>query len=130
MSDAEDMGGLGGLGGMGMFGDILKQAQQVQQQMMERLEELRGQTVEGEAGGGMVKVTVNGRREVVGVKIDPDALGEGVDMIEDLIVAATNKALQKASELEKDEISKATGGLASGLQGMGLDFPGLPPMGT
>ncbi len=121
-------GGLGGLGGLGagMFGEILKQAQDVQAQMARRMEELKAQTVDGEAGGGMVKVTVNGRREVVAVKIDKSALdNEGLEMIEDLLVAAANIAIKKAEELEKSEIQKATGGLAGGLAGMGLDIPGI-----
>lgn len=115
------------LGEMGpMFGELFKQVQDAQQKLGTRMEELKGQVVAGEAGGGMVRVEVNGCREIISVKIDPAILeGEGLDMVEDLVVAACNTALRKAEEIQKSEIGKITGGLSGGLSGLGLDIPGM-----
>lgn len=96
---------------------IMKQVQRLQSKIEEMREELAGKEIEGSAGGGMVKVLVNGRREVISVKIDPEAM-EDKEMLEDLIVAALNDAMRKARLLMEEEVSKLTSGL-------GINLPGL-----
>ena len=104
---------------------ILKQAQQLQKQIEHLQAELAEKRVEGTAGGGMVTAVVNGRLELVDVKIDPEVVNpDDVDILEDLIVAAANQAREKAQEMAKQEMAKITGGLLP--QGLGgLKIPGL-----
>lgn len=94
----------------------LKQLQKMQKELSDRMEriqdELKTKTVEASAGGGIVTATANGNQELVGLKIKPEAIDEDdVEMLEDLVVAAVNLALEKAKELNQDEMSKVTGGL-------------------
>jgi len=103
------------------FGNMMKQAQKLQQQMMEIQEEIGKKTVEGSAGGGMVKVVVNGHQEVLEVKIDPEVVDpEDVELLEDLVVAALANAREKARELVESEMGKI---LPPGLGNLGI--PGL-----
>jgi hypothetical protein len=98
-------------GGKGMK-DLMKQAQKMQADMMKAQEELANQVQEGSAGGGMVMVQVNGKNEVLGVKIDPEVVDpDDVEMLEDLIMAAINEAMDKVSKASQDEMSKLTGGI-------------------
>jgi DNA-binding YbaB/EbfC family protein len=91
---------------------IMKQAQKMQAQMAKVQEELAGETVEGSAGGGMVTVTANCQGDVVGVKIDPEVLGdEDAEMVEDLVLAAVNEALRRSKELAAEKMGRVTGGL-------------------
>ncbi len=92
--------------------DLIRQAQQMQQKMSEKQEELNKKEVDGTAGGGMVYVKVNGAKEVLDIKIDPSVVNaDDVDMLQDLIVAATNDALRKAAEMAQSEMSQLTGGM-------------------
>ncbi|MBN2542478.1 YbaB/EbfC family nucleoid-associated protein [bacterium] len=92
--------------------DLMKNLQKVQKKIEEVQDELSEMTVEGTAGGGMVKVLVNGKQEVLEVSIDPEVANpDDVEMLEDLIVAAMNSALQKCSEMVAGEMSKVAGGL-------------------
>jgi nucleoid-associated protein EbfC len=94
------------------MGNIMKQAQQMQQKIMKLQEELAQRTVEASVGGGMVTVTVNGKSEVLRIKIEPQAVDpDDVEMLEDLVVAGVNEALRKAQEMVAEEMSKLTGGL-------------------
>ena len=94
------------------FGNIVKQAQELQERLAKVQEDAAGGTVEGSAGGGMVKAIVNGRLEVVRVHIEPAVLqGGDVQMLEDLIVAAVNQGIRAAQQRMADEMSKLTGGL-------------------
>jgi len=104
---------------------ILKQAQQFQKKMDQLQEELAAKRVEGTAGGGMVTVVVNGKQELIDVKIDPEVVNpDDVEILEDLVVAAANQAREKAQEMAKEEMSKIAGGLLPhGLSG--LKIPGL-----
>ena len=104
---------------------MLKQAQQLQKKMEQLQEELLEKRVKGSAGGGMVTAVVNGRGEMIDVKIDPEAVDpEDVEILEDLIVAAVNQAREKAQQLAQEEMRKITGGmLPQGLDG--LKLPGL-----
>ena len=97
---------------LGNMGNILKQAQAMQEQMAKIQEEAASKTVSGTAGGGIVTVTANGAMQIVGVVIDPEVVKSGdVDMLQDLVVAATNEALRKAKELMEGEMRALTGGM-------------------
>ncbi len=96
----------------GNLGNIMKQAQVFQEQMAKVQEEAASKTVEGTAGGGMVTVTANGALQVVSVKIDPEVLKSGdAEMLQDLLMAATNDALRKSREMMTEEMKKLTGGI-------------------
>jgi DNA-binding YbaB/EbfC family protein len=89
---------------------MLKQAKSLQENMQKMQEELAAQRYEGDAGAGMVRAEVNGKMELMRVKIDPKAL-EDVELLEDLVVAATAAAARKAQEAMKEQMSRLTGGL-------------------
>ncbi|HEY7218287.1 MAG TPA: YbaB/EbfC family nucleoid-associated protein [Candidatus Binatia bacterium] len=104
---------------IGAMGNLLKQAQDMQARMAKIQEELANKTVEGSAGGGMVRVTVNGQFNVTAIKIESAVVNaDEKEMLEDLILAATNDGVRKARELVSSEMSKITGG---------LKIPGLMP---
>lgn len=97
---------------------MMKQVQKMQADMAKMQEELANETVEASAGGGMVTVQVTGSIELKGIKIDPAAVDPAdVEILEDMIMAATNEALRSAQELA----NKKLGGVTSG-----LNIPGLP----
>jgi len=101
-----------------MLGDLMRQAQKMQEEMMKAQEEAKKKTVEAAAGGGMVTVVANGAGQLVSIKIEKDVVNpEDIDMLQDLILAASNEALRRAQELVSDEMSKLTGGLQ--IPGMG-----------
>jgi DNA-binding YbaB/EbfC family protein len=92
--------------------EMMRQAQRMQKKIQKVQEEMAEQKVEGTAGGGMVVVTANGRGEVLGVKIEKDVVDpEDVEMLQDLVMAATNQALTRAQEMMQTEMSKVTGGM-------------------
>ncbi|MDR0477714.1 MAG: YbaB/EbfC family nucleoid-associated protein [Desulfobulbaceae bacterium] len=102
------------------MGNLLLQARQVHEKLGKIQEELARKTLTGESGGGMVRVTVNGRRQALSVEIEPALLAASEKrMLEDLMVAAINDALRKAEDLSKREMSQLTGGLTiPGLGGL------------
>jgi DNA-binding YbaB/EbfC family protein len=105
----------------GGLGNLMRQAQQMQETMKKAQEELAGLEVVGESGAGMVKVTLNGRHEAKRVFIEPKLLSEDKEMLEDLLTAAINDAVQKIAERSREKYS----GLMSGLNlppGMKLPF--------
>jgi DNA-binding YbaB/EbfC family protein len=88
---------------------IMKQAQKMQEQLQKQMGEM---TVEGSSGGGMVNIKMNGLKQVLGIKIEPDAVTSGdVEMLQDLIVAAFNEAARKVDEEMSGQIGNLTGGL-------------------
>ena len=102
--------GMGGMGGINM--NMIKQAQKMQQEMMKAQEELEAKEYEASAGGGVVTAVVSGKREVVSVTIDPEAVDpDDVEMLQDLIVAAVNEGLRLAAEDAGSQMQKLTGGL-------------------
>ena len=109
-------------GGMpGNMNNMMKQVQRMQRQMEETTKELEEKQYEASAGGGAVKVTVSGKKEVLSVKLDPEVVDpDDIEMLEDLIVAATNEALRQVDEASGAAMSKLTGGL--GNLGGGLPF--------
>ncbi len=103
---------------------MMKQFQKVQEKIAEVQAGLEQKTVVGEAGGGMVKVTANGKQQVIKVEIEKEVIKpEEKEMLEDLIVAAVNKALEKSSAMAQEEMQKATGGILPNIPG--LKIPGL-----
>jgi len=91
---------------------LMKQAQQMQQRMKEAQDQLADQTVQAEAGGGMVRVTFNGKQELVELKIDPKVVqSEEVDFLEDLILAAMQSGQKKSAEMVQEAMGQITGGL-------------------
>lgn len=107
------------------FGFILKNAQRMQEQISKIQEELEDLRVTGTAGGGMVDVTANGRQQIIGIKIEQEIIeSEDKEMLEDLIVAAVNQAIQASQELANEQMSKVTGGLLKNLP-EGFKIPGI-----
>ena len=103
--------GIGGMGG-NVNMNMIKQAQKMQQDMLKAQEELEQKEYEAAAGGGVVKAIVNGRRELVSVTIDPEAVDpDDVEMLQDLIVAAVNSSIHKAADDAAIQMQKLTGGL-------------------
>ena len=105
----------GGMGGMNMNG-MMKKVQKMQKQMQDMQEQLKKQTVDATAGGGVVKITMDGEKQVKGIVIDPAAVDpEDVEMLQDLLAAAFNEATKKVDEKMAGEMSKLTSSM------------GLPP---
>ncbi|MBK7140804.1 MAG: YbaB/EbfC family nucleoid-associated protein [bacterium] len=107
--------------GMGGLGDMMKQVQKMQAKMEELQAQLESATVEGSSGGGMVKVTTNGKNEILSLTIDPEVVNkDDVEMLQDLVVAAVNQARQKVQELQAEQMGNLTGGLK--IPGLNLPF--------
>lgn len=105
-------GGFPGGGVPGNMNNLMKQAQKMQKQMEEATKELEEKEVTASAGGGAVEVTVSGKKEVVKVKLSQEVVDpDDIEMLEDLIVAATNEAFRKIEEISSSSMSKITGGL-------------------
>lgn len=105
----------GKFGGMGMapnMNSLMKQAEKMQRDMQKLQEEMEEKTVEASAGGGMVTVVANGKKQVVSISIKPEAVDpEDVEMLEDLVFSAVNAALSQADELVSSEMNRVTGGM-------------------
>jgi hypothetical protein len=105
----------------GMQG-MLKQVQKMQEEMQKVQQELANLKVTEEAGGGMIKATANGQKELISIEIDPQVINsEEKEILEDLVVAAVNKVLQTANKLAEDEMMKVT----KGMMPPGLKLPGM-----
>lgn len=105
--------------GPGGMGNLLKQAQEMQAKLAQIQEELARKTVEASAGGGMVRVTVNGQMTLSSIRVDPSVVNaQEKEMLEDLVLAAVNEGLRRAREMVSEEMSKVTGG---------FKIPGLMP---
>ncbi len=103
------------------FGDMMKQAQKLQKQMLDIQNEIGEKTIEGTAGGGMVTVTVNGRQEMLDIKIDPEVVDpEDIELLEDLVLAAVNNGMEKAKGIMEEEMGKLMPGNLGN-----LNIPGL-----
>ncbi len=102
--------------------DMLKQVQKMQAEMAKVQAELENKTVTEESGGGMVKATANGKKEIVSIIIDEEIAKSGdKEMLEDLVVAAVNKALATAGKMAEDELGSVTKGMIP----PGLNIPGF-----
>ena len=110
-----ERGGFPGGGMPGSMDNLMKQAQRMQRQMEEGQKELETKEFTAKAGGGAVEVTVTGKKEITKVKLSEEVVDpEDIEMLEDLIVAATNEALRQADEANTELMSKMTGGLGGG----------------
>ncbi|MDQ0163934.1 DNA-binding YbaB/EbfC family protein [Bacillus alveayuensis] len=104
-------------GGMGNMQKMMKQMQKMQKEMQKAQEELAEKTVEGSAGGGMVTVIANGHKEILEVNINEEVVDpEDIEMLQDLVLAATNDALKKVDDLTNETMGKFT---------KGMNLPGL-----
>lgn len=106
------------LSGLGNLAGIMKTAKDLQANVQKMQKELEGRRYEGDAGGGMVRATVDGKSTLIDIKIDPQAV-EDVELLEDLVKAAVGAALAKSQEAMKTELAGLTGG---------LNLPGLSEM--
>ena len=104
----------------GNMSKLLKQAQDVQQQIEKVQSQLSDMIIESESGGGMVKVKVNGKQEVLELCIDESTLQEDKEVVEDLIVSAMNKALSKAQSDSQEKMNSVAGGMMGGLKIPGM----------
>lgn len=112
-------GGFPGGGMPGNMNNLMKQAQRMQRQMEEQQKEMETKEFEAKAGGGAVTVTVTGMREVTKVVLDPEVVDpDDIEMLQDLIMAATNEALRMVEDANNQMMSKMTGGMNLG----GLPF--------
>lgn len=101
------------------LGNILRQAQKMQEKMAQVQQELATKIVEASSGGGMVVAKVNGKQEVISIKIDPTVVNsQDVDMLQDLIAAAVNSAIKKSQEMMAEEMGKITAGLNMNIPGL------------
>ncbi|MEF9840526.1 MAG: YbaB/EbfC family nucleoid-associated protein [Lachnospiraceae bacterium] len=114
----------GGGGGMpGNMANLMKQAQKMQRQMEDQAKEMETKEFTATAGGGVVSVTVSGKREVTKVQLDEEIVDpEDIETLEDLIIAATNEALRQVEDESTSAMSKLTGGMGGGMPGI----PGMP----
>ena len=104
----------GGMGGMNQAA-MMKQAQKMQQEMMKMQEEMENKQYSASAGGGMVTAAVNGKHEVVGIEIKPEAVDpDDVEMLQDMVIAAVNEAMRAADADAANNMSRLTGGLNLG----------------
>ena len=109
-------GGFPGGGMPGNMGNLMKQAQKMQRQMEEAQKELEEKEGTAAAGGGAVEVTVSGKKEITKVKLSEEVVDpDDIEMLEDLIMAATNEALRQMEEMAQSSMAKITGGPGGGL---------------
>jgi DNA-binding YbaB/EbfC family protein len=109
----------------GGMNQILRQAQKMQEDLARVQAELANISVEGSAGGGMVKVIANCQNQILSVEVEPEVVNPNdKEMLEDLIVAAVNQALENSQKRAQEEMNKVTGGLMGNLPG-GMKIPGL-----
>ena len=109
------------------MGQLMKQVQQMQADMVKAQEELKNETVDASAGGGMVKVTMSGDLALREITISPEAIDpEDPELLQDMVTAAVNEGIRAAQELAQSKLGGITGGMGGGLPGLGPG--GLPGM--
>jgi len=112
------------MAGVPNMAGMMKQIQKMQEKVQQVQEELEQKTVVGEAGGGMVKATVNGKQRLTALAIEQEVLnGEDREMLEDLILAAVNKALEESQKMAQEEMARVTSGILPNIPG--LNLPGF-----
>lgn len=110
----------GGMGMPGNMNNLMKQAQKMQKQMEETTKALEEKEITATAGGGAVEITMTGKKEITKVKLSEEVVDpDDIEMLEDLIMAATNEAIRQIEELSSSSMAKITGGLG----GLGGGFP-------
>jgi nucleoid-associated protein EbfC len=109
------------MGAIPNMSGMMKQLQKMQERIAQVQEELEHKTVVGESGGGMVKVTMNGKQRAISISMEKEVINpDDHEMLEDLVMAAVNKAIEESQKLAQDEMSKATSGLLPNMPGMNL----------
>lgn len=104
-------GGFPGMGGANM-NNMMKQVQKMQKQMEQTQAELEEKVLETSAGGGAITIKITGKKEIVGIEIDPEVVDpDDIDMLQDLIVAAVNEAIRSADDMIASEMGKITGNM-------------------
>ena len=93
------------------MGGMMKKAQQMQKEMARIQKEIEELKIDGQSGGGLVKVVVSGKKKILSIDIDSDVMKEDKEMVEDLILSATNQALENIDKISKDKMAPVTGGL-------------------
>ena len=93
------------------MGSMMKKAQQMQKEMAKIQKEIEDLEVEGQSGGGLIKVLVSGNKKMLSINISPDVMGEDKEMLEDLVLSATNQALESVDKISKEKMGPLTGGL-------------------
>jgi DNA-binding YbaB/EbfC family protein len=102
-----------GAGGGGGLGDLMQQAQKMQADMLKAQEELAGETVEVSSGGGMVTIVITGRQHVQSIQLKPEIVSaDDIDMLQDVLVAAVNQAIEQSQAMAADRLEGLTGGLS------------------
>ena len=104
----------------GNMSKLLKQAKDMQEQIEQAQSQLSELVIEADSGGGMVSVKVNGKQEIIELNIDPDAMSEDKEMLEDLIISALNKALSKSKSDSQEKMNSIAGGMMGGMKIPGL----------
>ena len=104
----------------GNMSKLLKQAKDMQEQIEEAQSQLSELIIEADSGGGMVSVKVNGKQEIIELDIDPDAISEDKEMLEDLIISAMNKALSRSRADSQEKMNSIAGGMMGG-----MNIPGI-----
>jgi DNA-binding YbaB/EbfC family protein len=95
------------------YNQMMKQAQKMQQDMLKAQEELKNETIEATAGGGVVKVIANGHGEINSIEIKPEVVDpDDTEMLQDLVLVAVNEAIEKAKAMQEERLKSATGGMA------------------
>lgn len=102
----------GGFGGGNNMGQMIKQVQQMQKRMEDAQKEIEESTVTATSGGGMVEVEANGKKQIISIKIDPEAVDpEDVEILQDMILTAVNDAISQVEKLSEEKMGKITGGM-------------------
>ena len=120
---AKGYGKMGGSRIGGGMGSMRSQFQDLQKQMMEQQEKIAAMEVTSSTGGGALKITMSGDQICKNVEIDPEFLKDAdAEMLQDMLITGINSALEQSKKLQEDQMSSITGGLTSGLAGLGLGF--------
>ena len=93
------------------MGGMMKKAQQMQKEMARIQKEIEDLEIEGQSGGGLIKVLVSGNKKMLSINIAPEVMGEDKEMLEDLVLSATNQALESVDKISKEKMGPLTGGL-------------------
>ena len=93
------------------MGSMMKKAQQMQKEMARIQKEIEDLEIEGQSGGGLIKVLVSGNKKMLSINIDPEVMSEDKEMLEDLVLSATNQALESVDKISKEKMGPLTGGL-------------------
>ena len=104
----------------GGMNKLMKQAQEMQAKMSKIQDQLNELEIEGQSGGGLVSAVVNGKKELLSISLDNEAINEDKEMLEDLIVAAVNSAMHNANKIAEEKMGSVTGGLMGNMK-----FPGM-----